>query len=298
VAVSEDGGRSFSPAVAVEASEAARWEPRLAFRPDGGALALVWMDFREGLAAKVRLARSVDGGRTWGASVRVDTGGAEASRVEGMQAQPSLAWTESALAVAWVDYRERDWQVWAAVAPDGGTPGAAVRVSPASESEVLAADPVLTAAPGGALVLAWEDLRERRGHRDVRFARWSAGAGWTSLPELKGGADEGAFVSRFRPSVVRVGEEVRAVFQDLTPGKNALYGVTLPPGLEGPTGSPERLDDTGEAANQLTRPRLLSVGGGALVFFEDDRSGWSRIRVGVRQWWRDPVQELRGHSTH
>ncbi|HZH75794.1 MAG TPA: hypothetical protein VEY88_07165 [Archangium sp.] len=294
VAVSGDGGRNFST-VDVEPTGLAQWEPRLAFRPDGGELALVWTDFRERLAAKVRLTRSVDGGRTWGASARVDEGGAEVSRIEGMQAQPTLTWTESALAVAWLDYRERDWEVWAAVAPWGGTPGAVFaevaakwtsssslapeKVSPPSESEVLAADPVLTAGPEGTLVLAWEDLRARRGHRDVRFARWRAGEGWTSLPGLKGGADEGAFVSRFRPSVARVGEGVRAVFQDLTPGKNALYSVTVPLTTGAPAVLPERLDDTGRAANQLTRPRLLSTGNGTLVLFEDDRSGWSRIRV-------------------
>src|SRR5690349_10310906 len=115
-----------------------------------------------------------------------------------MQAQPALAWTEAALAVAWVDYRERDWQVWAVVMPEERAAGAlskkvsncwtslcrslpegarafravprtqegagsAVRVSPPSETEVLAADPVLTEGPGGTLVLAWEDLRARRG---------------------------------------------------------------------------------------------------------------------------------------
>ncbi len=156
----------------------------------------------------------------------------------------------------------------------------AVRVSPDSETEVLAADPVLTQGPGGTLVLAWEDLRERRGHRDVRFARWSAGEGWTSLPGLMGGADEGAFVSRFRPSLARVGEDVHAVFQDLTPGKNALHAVRVPLVTGTPAVAPERLDDTGDAANQLTRPRLVSTGTGALVLFEDDRSGWSRIRLG------------------
>ncbi|HYO71252.1 MAG TPA: nitrilase-related carbon-nitrogen hydrolase [Archangium sp.] len=274
VAVSEDGGRSFSSGVDAEATGAAQWEPRLAFRPDGGELALAWMDFREGLAAKVRLARSVDGGRMWGASERVDPGGAEPSRIKGMQAQPTLAWTTSALAVAWVDYRERDWQVWAAVN------GAVFRVSSESEREVLAADPVLTEAPGGTLILAWEDLRARRGHRDVRFARWSADSRWSSLPGLKGGAEDGAFVSRFRPSVARVGDEVRAVFQDLTPGKSALYAVTLPL-TTGATGrAPGRSDDTGDAANQLTRPRAVPTGSGTLLLFEDDRSGWSRIRIG------------------
>ena len=280
VAASEDGGGSFAAARDVEPAGAAQWEPRLAARPGGGGVALVWMDFREGLAAKVRLARASEDGRTWSPSVRVDPGGGEGTRPEGTQAQPTLVWTDAALAVAWVDYRERDWQVWSAVAPGGGAWEAAARVSPASAREVLAADPQLTEAPDGGLVLAWEDLRERRGHRDVRFARWRPGAAWTALPGVTGGADSGAFVSRFRPAVARVGDAVRAVFQDLGPGKNALGAVTVPRD-PGAGAAPERLDDTGGAANQLTRPRMVALEeGGALVCFEDDRSGWSRIRCG------------------
>jgi hypothetical protein len=119
----------------------------------------------------------------------------------------------------------------------------------------------------------------------VRFARWGGGEGWTSLPGLKGGADEGAFVSRFRPSVARVGEGVRAVFQDMTPGRNALYGVSVPQ-VGGASVSPARLDGAGESANQLTRPRLISTPGGALVLFEDSRSGWSRIHHSLPVNWK------------
>lgn len=280
VASSSDGGRTFRTPVRAEEAAGAQWEPRLAFRPDGGALALAWMDFREGLAAKVRLARSTDGGHTWGPSGRVDAGGVAASRVEGMQAQVALAWTQEALAVAWTDYRARDWAVSAALAPGGGALGPASQVSPASSSEVLAADPVLTAGPDGTVVLAWEDLRERRGHRDVRLAHWSAAGGWRVRPALRGGADEGAFVSRFRPTVAWVDGALRAAFQDLTPGKSALFGVRVPLTGEAPAEPPVRLDDTGLSANQLTRPRLVATGdGGAVLLFEDDRSGWSRLRV-------------------
>ncbi|MCI0573934.1 MAG: hypothetical protein L0Y66_24645, partial [Myxococcaceae bacterium] len=187
----------------------------------------------------------------------------------------------TALAVAWTDYRGRDWGVWAALAQDGGAFASAQQVSPPSDTEVLAADPVLAAAGNGTVLLAWEDLRARRGHRDVRMARWSAAsvqssAGWETLPELLGGADAGEALSRFRPSVAVVGGQVRAVFQDLTPGKSALYGAAF--GGAGPV-QPARLDDTGDSPNQLTRPRMVATPQGALVLFEDDRSGWSRLRA-------------------
>ena len=43
---------------------------------------------------------------------------------------------------------------------------------------------------------------------------------------------------------------------------------------------PTRLDDSADAPNQLTRPRVASRpdGAAALLVFEDDRDGWVRIR--------------------
>jgi hypothetical protein len=65
---------------------------------------------------------------------------------------------------------------------------------------------------------------------------------------------------------------LRVVFQDLSHGKSALGEAR-----EAVT----RLDDTGSAANQLTRPRVVARQNGqsAVVLFEDDRSGFSRVRV-------------------
>jgi predicted amidohydrolase len=283
VAVSSNGAETFSAPVRVDSTEAAQWEADLAYQPAGSAVAVavVWTDFREGLAPKVRLARSTDGGRTWGASVRVDPGNAVTDTVEGSQLQPTVAWGASGLAVAWIDYRERDWEVYAVVAPASGAPlPDAAQVSPPSPVETLASDPQLAPGPGSSMLLVWDDQRERRGHHDVRGARFDGS--WKALPLLAGGADDGAFQSRFRPTVAMVRDELRLAFQDLSVGKSGLSGVRLPHGsAPEQRPAPERLDDTGSAANQLTRPRAVSRqdARAGVVLFEDDRSGHSRVRI-------------------
>jgi predicted amidohydrolase len=278
---STDGGATFSQPARVEATGSAQWEPDVAYQPGSSTVALVWTDFREGLAPKIRIARSADGGRTWEASSRVDPSNVRTARTEGSQLQPSVTWSSNgALAVTWIDYRERDWEVYAAVAAGAtATLGPAEQISPEDDAETLASDPQLAPGPEGSLVLVWDDQRERRGHHDVRGARWSGGS-WAPLPLLTGGADEGAFLSRFRPSVATVLGESLVVFQDLSPGKNGLAGVRFPQGSLPGAVSPARLDDTGSAANQLTRPRVVARQdfSTAVVLFEDDRDGYSRVR--------------------
>lgn len=277
---SSDGGATFRPLARVEATASAQWEPDLAYQPGSQRVAVVWTDFREGLAPKIRIARSVDGGGMWQASQRVDPSSPTADRIEGSQLQPSVTWSSGALAVTWLDYRERDWEVYAAVALGAEASfGTAEQLSSEGNAETLASDPQLAPGPVGSLLLIWDEQRERRGHHDVRGARWSGGA-WSPLPLLTGGADEGAFLSRFRPSVATVRGEALAVFQDLSPGKNGLGSARFPEGSLPGTVTPVRLDDTGSAPNQLTRPRVVARqdASTAVVLFEDDRDGYSRVR--------------------
>lgn len=281
VAVSSDGGATFSIPVAVEPLEAAQWEPDLAWQPGGMGVAVVWTDFREGLAPKIRIARSADGGRNWGASTRVDGSNEVTERAEGSQLQPTIAWSGAALVAAWIDYRERDWEVYAAASPGGDASfGTAEQISPEDDAETLASDPQLAPGTDGRIALVWDDQRERRGHHDVRGAQWVGGV-WTPLPLLTGGADAGDFLSRFRPSVAVVHGELLTVFQDLSVGKSGLMVARNPLDVALPRSTPTRLDDTGSAANQLTRPRVVARrdGRGGVVLFEDDRDGYSRVRL-------------------
>ncbi|MBI3182236.1 MAG: hypothetical protein HYZ28_08840 [Myxococcales bacterium] len=286
VAVSTDGAASFRAAPLEEGGVTAwppsgagtsQWEPDAAMAP-GGAAAIAFTDFRSGLAPRVRLACAGSLSAGLGASGPVDESTAGLPRVQPSQVQPTVTFTAGGLAVAWIDYRERDWQVYASVGNGCGQLGPAERVTEDSDFEVLAADPQLAAGASGELLLAWDEIRNRRGHTDVRLA--IRGTNWQTGPRLQSGADEGAFSSRFRPSAASVSGRYRLVFQDTAYSKNGLGAAVIKPtvvSLE----EQGRFDDTGSSPNQLTRPRIAARQdhSRAVVLFEDDRAGWSRVRA-------------------
>ena len=131
---------------------------------------------------------------------------------------------------------------------------------------MLAADPLATVAPNGQLLLTWDEIRDRRAHHDLAAAELTRGV-WQNLE-----APPPVGWSRFRPAPFWLAGFKVAV-QDMSPKKNGLS--IWAPGL-----TPFRLDDSGNAPNQLTRPRAASRsdGSSALLVFEDDRDGWVRIR--------------------
>jgi predicted amidohydrolase len=281
IARSTDGGASFAVHW-LEATDAAQWEPALAFAPDGDAVLLAFTDFRDGLAPKIRYALSPDTGGTWSAPARVASSGIAAERIEGTQVQPAVAWSPSAgLVVAWLDYRDRDWKVFAASGTGDGF-RAAEQVTPGSDHEILASNPRLAVGPAGEVLLAWDDQRERRGHHDVRAAvRRPGEVGWRQVDHLEGGADAGVATSRFRPTVGALpGGDLALVFQDLSPRKNALGFARVAGGDLGVVVQ-GRFDDTGDTHNQMTRPQIVMRRdhAGGVVLFEDDRAGWSRVRT-------------------
>lgn len=252
-----------------------QWRPDVALHPTKPEAIVVWSDFRDGLAPQLKLAWSRDG-QTWGAAESVDADAPPASDIEGSQVQPSAAWASDGPAIAWLDYRTRDWRV--RVSRRGATGWLHESVDPGSTSEVLASDPQLIALAGGGLAVVWDDQRARRGHHDVLGAWRTATSAWQPLPVIPGGAESGAFVSRFRPAAAVRAGVLHVVYQDLAPRKGALSMA----GFDASTGAlveaAVRVDDTGASANHLTRPRLAADAYGRLVsVFEDDREGWSRV---------------------
>lgn len=257
-AVSRDGARTFVAAWA-ERSARAQWEPAaVALGGDGWALA--WSDFRDGAWPQVR-ARCFAINQVTGPSRPIDPAGPA-------QLQPTLVGTtRDTLFAAWVDHRHRDWQVRTRAGALCDADGASLELTAESPTEVLAADPQGARAPDGRVMFAWDELRDRRGHREVAAAEFGRGV-WQLLPP-----PVRAEVSRFRPSPYWKGG-FTTVVQDLAPGKNTLSRWT-PGGAE-----PARFDDTADAPDQLTRPRAAARGDStaAVIVFEDDRDGWVRVR--------------------
>lgn len=266
-AISRDGARTFTGGWA-ERSDRSQWEPSAAvISPTGWALA--WTDFRNGLAPHVRVRCFELEDPQPPASRPIDASTFDLPRVQPSQLQPTLAGTKRGeLFAAWVDYRDRDWQVYArggALCDQEGKGG--LKISTESTTEVLASDPQALAAPDGRLLVAWDEIRNRRGHHDLASAQLTRGV-W----QVQGSPARAPW-SRFRPSPFWL-NGFATVVQDMAPGKNALS--IWRPGAD----LAARVDDSGDAPNQLTRPRAAARrdSAAAVVVFEDDRNGWVRLR--------------------
>ena len=156
-ATSSDAGVTWTAPARVdhlpESSEVAVSSPTMLLNADGEAL-VAWQDARNG-RDDIFLARSTDGGRTWGSEdqrMDADEPGTALSRF------PSLARAKDGRVVlAWDDDRAGLEDVYARVRSGGGQRqwGPEVRVS--SPAPKLAARlPQLLWAPDGALYVAWE----------------------------------------------------------------------------------------------------------------------------------------------
>ncbi len=243
----------------LEETDAAQWEPAVALVDD--AHVVVWTDFRDGLSSFIR----VKCGAT--ASFRADETEALARRANASQAQPALVGSsQDAITLAWIDYRDHRWLTRARSGAVCAGPGVSSQLSAPSEREVLAADVQLARAPSGEVLAAWDEIRDRRGVREVAAARWRQGT-WQAMP-----APPAVGHPRVRPSPV-FDSEWKLVLQDQLAVKN---GLTL---MRFDGRDPQRIDETGAATNQLWQPRAVMTRGGLRVFFIDDRSGWRRVRV-------------------
>lgn len=197
---SDDGGATFAEAVPVRGEEAVASkaaQPALAVDREG-ALYVAWADVRES-GPGIYVAKSTDGGRTFGPSVRANDVSVAYSRT------PTLAVGESGqVFVAWEDYRHdlRAPDIYFSRSEDGARtfgrnflvnddqrpeaplvvvpPGSepSPQGTPGARPEPIAADgpgarghraPSLALDGRGGVFIAWGDTR--RGHADIYIAR-------------------------------------------------------------------------------------------------------------------------------
>jgi hypothetical protein len=156
VARSADGGRTFGPSVVVAEGTCECCRTRLALGPDG-ALYVAWRHQfeRGGAGAPVRdvaVARSDDGGRTFGPATRVH---ADGWRLDGCpHAGPALAVDDAGrLHVAWYTGAPERAGLYHAVSADRGASFAA----PQPIVRDVPVAPVALAPGAGCVWLAWED---------------------------------------------------------------------------------------------------------------------------------------------
>ena len=192
-AISRDGGRRFGAAVRVNDSEGdarvtGEQPPRIAIRARSGGQSDVfvsWISKRD--ATTIRLARSVDGGRTFGASRAVSTPGAAGSRGwHAMTLDP-----RGNADLVWLDHRNMAGAAHEARQADPSSHGMRDGAAMAQLSSLYIArvtgntvEPerrvtagvcyccktAIAAAPDGAIVAAWRHVYPGN-IRDIAFAR-------------------------------------------------------------------------------------------------------------------------------
>ncbi len=299
-------GRKRAPDVRVDGgtSPAGRWHPRLALLPWGDPF-VVWIDERDtgpdGVALEhVYAARGVDGGARFLPAVRGDRG-----EPVPLAASHDNKWAPAVLAdggrlhVAWVDFRDYNWDVYTARSDDGGlTFHDEHRVNGFPDFERICDDPALGLGRGGRVRLAWTDVRAREPDTSLFVAEsFDGGASWgpdRPLDRSRQGFDP----DRDRPSLQSrvalgfAGGRGFAVWQDDRAGNNDILFAALDETRGGVALREERVDDTGAGPSNQHRPHLAVSGAGedarCIVVWEDDREGTSRIYTAARRCVPDP----------
>lgn len=206
LAVSENGGMTFTPSLApYPTQDADRMMPDVAVGPDG-TLYLAWADFSSQTDYDIYLAQSDDHGATFAVPVLVT------DVPDKTQVEPALAvGGDGTVYLAWADNRRTTsedsgvrWDVYVTASDDGGaTFSSGVALN--QDENTFAIHPDIAATTDGAVVV-WFDFA----HRILLSQSHDAGLTWAAPVRLD--ADDGAFASM--PRVAVQGDTIFVVWND------------------------------------------------------------------------------------
>ena len=234
VAVSADGGISWTPGGDVRANSPAGNQTQPAIVADaGGNLSVAWEDDRNG-NFDIYFARSADGGATWTTpNVRVDAApGPSWARDVTLGLGPS-----GSLHAAWNDERNAHNDIYSASSSDDGatwtSPDVLVNTDGSGFAQLR---PSLAADAAGTVHAAWMD--RRRGIQDIFYAKsFDGGLTWTD-PNLRVDDDPGSVWQAFPSVAVGPPGNVFIAWGDQRNGDGDIYFARLapaPPFVDGAT---------------------------------------------------------------
>ncbi len=275
--------------------DSGKWLPSLAF--SGSRPVVAWVDERDRgpggeVLEHVYAARAPRRGAPFGLAVRVaaDAPVPLAAHLDN-EWSPAIRARGRRVHVAWVDFQNYNWDVYAAASVDGGvTFGPAVRVDDFPAFERIHSRPAVAIARGSVHV-AWTDLRAREPDTNV-FHASSADDGLTYSPNARlDDADLGLDPDRDTPSnqwdpdLAADRTRLFAVWQDDREGNNDVY-FTAGDATTGAFAPSERVDDTGDGPSAQVRPRIATARHGRRrtchVVWEDDRDGEPNVYAARR----------------
>jgi hypothetical protein len=246
-----------------QAGQWARWNPTIAAWHDR--LYIAWTDRRAG-SSDIYLAVSLDRGETF-QEIRLDEDHLEKTvrehpaNTRNNQALPAVAARGGEVVVSWADFREYNWDIYAARSTDGAlTWGPNERLNPPSSKErIFGINSV--ALSGGATAVFFDGVDDRGPHRGV--SGQVAVDGSPAMPIAWARPS-------FRPHVAATATGFQAVWQSFEAGELTLRGARFETGNWGPA---MRLTSTSGAK---FNPRSA----GDRIIWEDWGSGRGRVILG------------------
>jgi hypothetical protein len=224
---------------------------------------------------------------------------------------PAIAVRGDTVAVAWTDFRNYSWDLFAAVSRDGGdsfvvAPPENLRVDDASRIdgkspglERLHNDPTVDIAGDGTVRVAWTDQagrragcadcpEQRRPDTDIAFAilgpeatEFSSNVRIDDTGDGLKSEDRKGFSNQWRPSLAEDAATGRlyAVWQDHRDGNNDIY-LSFSENDGESWNTNLRVDDTGDGSSNQYSPQIVADAAGKLsVVWQDDRDGLDHIYI-------------------
>jgi len=219
---------------------------------NGNVVHAVWYDYRDNNQySEIYCKRSLDGGATWGADIRLTNNPA-------WSGNPSITVSGSTVNVVWQDSRDGNPEIYCKRSADGGeTWGPDTRLT---NNTANSWQPSISAS-GLNVVVVWQDGRE--GNMEI-FCKRSAdgGASWSADMRLTNNASVSSY-----PSVAVSGSFVHTVWFDERDGNREVYYKSSSDGGKN-WGSDIRLTNSSSASHY---PCIAVSGSNVYVVFK--RSG-------------------------
>jgi hypothetical protein len=256
---------------------------------------VVWIDERdrgpEGEPLEhVYAARGSAVGTGFDPSVRVDAGAPVplAAHLDNKWSPTIATGADGTVYVAWADFRNYNWDIFAARSADAGRTFAAnVQIDDFPDLERIDERPTIGVDPLGTVHAAWTDLRAREPDTNIFYARSEDdGATFSAnrqLDDSKTGfdRDRDTPTNQWHPSLAAVGSRLFVAWQDNRLGNNDIF-FTISSNGGGRFRPSERVDDSGAGTSDQSRPQLAWAQGTCYVVWEDNRNGTSDIYFGRR----------------
>jgi len=264
-----------------------KWNPTVAVTGSRNPL-VAWVDERDSGPGRVAFehiyfARGRHQGADMRPNVRVDAGAPvpEARSLDNKWA-PVIAVRGPRIYVAWTDFRNYNWDIFAAHSRNGRRFSANTRVDDFTGFERIHDHPALAVDERGIVHAVWADRRDIDSDTNIFYTRSiNGGRAFQTNRQIDGSEvanpDRDTPSNQWHPRVAVSGTDVLAVWQDNRLGNNDIFFVESRDG--GDTfGAPERVDDTGSGSSDQYRPALAvdsadPAGRVLYVAWEDDRNG-------------------------